>query len=105
MYQVDSERVEEYLNTMDNMIDEMESIILSMKDFKEKLVWDSAAGDENKILYEKIMSYEEEVCNILNIFMLIYEKGLSGYSMTQEELKREFEEILDKNNIVGEEVF
>jgi hypothetical protein len=104
MYQIDSMKVEDYLNSMDNLLDEMETIILSMKDFEEKLVWDSVAGQENKEIYKSIMSYEEEVCDILNIFMLIYEKGLASYNMTLEELQREFEELLNEHNIIGEEV-
>ena len=76
MYQIDSNRVEDYLMTMNNLVDELETVVYSMKDFESKLVWNSEAGEMNKDRYKKIMSYEEEVCDILNIFMLIYEKGL-----------------------------
>ena len=104
MYQIDSNKVEEYLNTMESTIEELSSIVESMKSFEEKLVWDSEAGELNKERYKTIMSYEEEVCNILNIFMLIYEKGLSSYGITQEELEKQFEELMIKNNVVDKEV-
>ena len=71
---------------------------------KWKLVWEGEAGEKNKEIYKSIMSYEEEVCDILNIFMLIYEKGLSSYEITLDDLKREFEELLNEHNIIGEEV-
>ena len=102
MYQIDSNRVEDYLITMNNLVDELETVVYSMKNFEERLVWNSEAGEMNKDRYKKIMSYEEEVCDILNIFMLIYEKGLTGYGMTQEELQQQFESLKDLYNVLDE---
>lgn len=104
MFQIDSYRVEDYLYSMNNLIDELETIVSSMKNFEEKLIWEGKAGDANKERYREIMSYEEEVCNIINIFITIYEKGLSNYGMTQEELEKEFEELKSRNNIIDEGV-
>ena len=101
MYQIDSNRVEDYLNLMENLVDELETVVSSMKNFEVNLVWNSEAGEMNKERYKKIMSYEEEVCAILNIFMLIYEKGLTSYGMTQEELQREFENLKDTYNVLN----
>ena len=104
MFQIDSYKVEDYLYSMNNLIDELETIVSSMKNFEEKLIWEGKAGDANKARYREIMSYEEEVSNIINIFITIYEKGLSNYGMTQEELEKEFEEIKSRNNIIDEGV-
>ena len=104
MYQIDSNKVNEYLSTMTNLSDELQTIIASMKNFEEKLVWEGESGELNKENYLKIMSYEEELCSIIDIFILIYEKGLNGFGMTTEELQKEFESIKMKNNIIDKEV-
>ena len=104
MYQIDSNRVEDYLITMNNLVDELETVVYSMRDFESRLVWNSEAGEMNKDRYKKIMSYEEELCDIINIFIIIYEKGLTGYGMTQEELQQEFEVLKDTYQILNGEI-
>ena len=104
MYQIDSNRVQDYLITMNNLIDELETVVYSMRDFESRLVWNSEAGEMNKDRYKKIMSYEEELCDIINIFIIIYEKGLTGYGMTQEELQQEFEVLKDTYQILNGEI-
>ena len=64
-----------------------------------KLLRNYEAGELNKERYKKIMSNEEELCDILNIYMKIYEKGITSYGMTQEELQKEFEALLSDHNI------
>ena len=99
-YQIDSQRVDDYLVFMEDKIEEFEEIITLLEDEKEKLEWEGKGADASKDKCQEIINKERDFCNILRIYMLIYKKGLESFGTTLEELEKEFKELLEEKNLL-----
>ena len=98
-YQIKSKNVKEYIELVDKKIKEIENFITDKENYmNNNLVWDSDAGKKSKSLYQQELNKQKAYCNSLKMFMKLYEKGIEGFGMSLEELKKKFRELQEENN-------
>lgn len=102
LYQIDSQKVEDYLVFMEDKIKEMEENILLFETNKNKLDWEGKGAEATKNTCQSLIDDEKKFCNILRIYMLIYKKGLQGYGESFEQLENEFRRMLEENDLLKE---
>ena len=76
LYQIDSQKVEDYLEFMEEKIEEMEENISLFETNKNKLDWEGEGAEAAIEACQSLINDERDFCNILRIYMLIYKKGL-----------------------------
>ncbi len=102
LYQIDSQKVEDYLEFMEEKIEEMEENISLFETNKNKLDWEGEGAEAAIEACQSLINDERDFCNILRIYMLIYKKGLQSYGESFEELQNEFRKMLEENNLLKE---
>ncbi len=100
---VDRGKINDYMKTMYNHLDEFKNVLVEMEKDRDAIVWRGPAATTSLNYYNDMLSNYLLFANKMMEFIDYLNGYIEGYNSFIDEIKEEFKKMKEKYNIVDED--